>query len=33
MATLIKEGRVAADTWSRLSVRDDGSLPEIPASG
>jgi len=33
MATLIKSGKVAADSWQRLSASGDGELPHIPATG
>ena len=33
MATLIKNAKIAADSWLRLELAADGSLPAIPASG
>lgn len=33
MATLIKNAKIAADSWQRLERAGDGSLPAIPAAG
>lgn len=33
MATLIKERRIAADTWQLLRPGPDGAQPEVPAAG
>src|SRR5437870_10383153 len=33
MATLIKERRIAADSWRLLELGPKGELPEVPARG
>lgn len=33
MATLIKNAKIAADSWQRLDWTTDGSLPNVPATG
>src|SRR5919107_500555 len=33
MATLIKDRRIAADTWQRLERGADGTLPALPKQG
>ncbi len=33
MATLIKERRIASDSWQPIKLGPDGALPEIPAQG
>lgn len=33
MASLIKQRRIAADSWQRLNPGADGTLPPLPASG
>ncbi len=33
MATLIKNAKIAADSWLRLDWTADGSLPTVPAAG
>jgi uncharacterized protein (DUF934 family) len=33
MATLIKDRRIAADSWQRLSAGSDGALPGLPEQG
>jgi len=33
MATLIKNAKIAADSWQRLDRVADGSLPAVPAAG
>lgn len=33
MATLIKNAKIAADSWLQLERAADGSLPAVPASG